>query len=862
MGARASAKGMNFRFTVVETSLNRAEFRWKWLQFVLRTAILGIVLSLLALAFGGAILAGWITRKDFAMACAILMGVVGLVAWAVISISILAGAPDPLWLAAAVEKSDRRLLDRLNTLLTLNKRRGELRAESFAVRIARQAQAIINQRVPPKPFSARRSFAHLAAFLALFGATIALYQVYSPWNRLVAVGRPTVASQVATEKPLDLAPPATNNLEQNRSWGEVRITEPGADLKVTKVDVVPLQIEAAANQPLKSVGWYSTVNGASEQSHELAAPAEPRYAAYQPTLYLDELNLTDWDVVTYHARAETEAKDSFASEVYFLEVRPFREDILKLPGGEGGKCYQILSELTSLINRQQHIIRQTHQHLQKALDEERLQAQDRKKLVEAEEDLRDSARHLYAKLAASMENKPIGEALDNLAKAEKSLDHAGGLLSNSKMPEAQGQERTALSELVAARKTFQKAITDNPKSFEDPAPEEPVNPQSEASGQLRQMTEFRSESKAVQDFVTKLLEEQKQVEQQARTGSARAYPDLARREGQLDKSLGEFADQHPRMFRDQKSQAQLARRSLDQAREAFQNSQGKAPGLAGQATRDLDALNQALQEQSDEKQLAYAYQLRQLLREQAQALDQRSKPDSKMEGAVVSNVVGQAQETLNQLKRVAEEEPTRNAFRQPLRDALSGQNKVDLDARLLRLQQGQGEAETQQRAGEARDGLAKVEQAFDASLPGSLQAARQADSLKPGRDASFAEGMAELDSLVRQLERGHQMSPSDQAKQGRQALVNLRNGLREQFGDNEQADKVLVQLERLLADQRATDAANLKNLLEALQHFSVETAEQLARTQDRPEVSNVDPARLPAAYRGRIQKYFQKLSEK
>jgi len=46
-------------------------------------------------------------------------------------------------------------------------------------------------------------------------------------------------------------------------WGEVRITEPGADLKVTKLDVVPLQIEAAANQSLKK--WpASAINGADE----------------------------------------------------------------------------------------------------------------------------------------------------------------------------------------------------------------------------------------------------------------------------------------------------------------------------------------------------------------------------------------------------------------------------------------------------------------------------------------------------------------------------------------------------------------------------------------------------------------------
>ncbi len=160
---------------------------------------------------------------------------------------------------------------------------------------------------------------------------------------------------------------------------------------------------------------------------------------YQPTLYLDELRLSDWDVMTYYAKANTEKENSFASDVYFLEVRPFREDILKMPGGENGEAYQCLSELSTLISRQQHVIRQTHQHLQKPQEQENLQAQDRKKLSDAEADLGDSAQHLYAKMAGRMENKPIGDALDNLAKAEKSLDRASKLLGDNVMNEAQNR---------------------------------------------------------------------------------------------------------------------------------------------------------------------------------------------------------------------------------------------------------------------------------------------------------------------------------------------------------------------------------------------------------------------------------------
>ena len=35
---------MNFRFTIVETTLNRAEFRWKCLKFLRYSMILGTAL--------------------------------------------------------------------------------------------------------------------------------------------------------------------------------------------------------------------------------------------------------------------------------------------------------------------------------------------------------------------------------------------------------------------------------------------------------------------------------------------------------------------------------------------------------------------------------------------------------------------------------------------------------------------------------------------------------------------------------------------------------------------------------------------------------------------------------------------------
>ena len=80
------------------------------------------------LLFGGAIIFGWVTSKALATTFFALLAMVGFIAWAVIIISVLAGAPDRSWLAAALERVNPRLLDRLNTLLFLERRPRDARA--------------------------------------------------------------------------------------------------------------------------------------------------------------------------------------------------------------------------------------------------------------------------------------------------------------------------------------------------------------------------------------------------------------------------------------------------------------------------------------------------------------------------------------------------------------------------------------------------------------------------------------------------------------------------------------------------------------------------------------------------------------
>jgi hypothetical protein len=412
---------------------------------------------------------------------------------------------------------------------------------------------------------------------------------------------------------------------------------------------------------------------------------------------------------------------------------------------------------------------------------------------------------------------------------------------------------------------FQKAVTDNPKAFEKPNDEDESAPP--PSQQLTQMAEFRDEAKAAQDFVRKSLEQQRDIERRQRTSPNR-QADLAGKEQRLGDSLSAFEAQHPKVFKGLEEQSTNAQQSLARAADSLRNQDNDARAATRDASLQVEKLNDAMSSQSAQQQLSDAYRLKQMLDKEIRTLGRGADASNQVPASELEQTASAARETINQLKSAAEQEPTRDAFAQPLRDSLSGQNKVDLDARLMRLERPRRlsdvpeQASEEQRAADAREALAKVSKAFEASQPGPLQYAQHTDSIKPGEKDSFAQGMAELGSLLKQLENERRLSSQNQSGQGREALYNLQTGMRNQYGDNERGNQLLLHLEQMLKAEKPLEVGDLKKLMDELEHFSAETSERISDKDKKTELTNIDPARLPPAYRGRIQKYFQKLSER
>ncbi len=860
---------MNTGNAVVDRNLARAASKWRGLLFLRRASLIGAAMCFGFMLLALAMVEGWVLEPSTAGGWVGALIFFGLLFVCGAAIGALGRQADAGRIAAALERGQPALQDRVNALVSLQPQLRRRRLSAFYKRIAAQAQRMLAGPPAPISFPSLKAGRHLAALALAVAATVAVYLHLSPWQRMMAARQARLAAARAAapapaEPALELAAPAEVAPEK-KAWGEVRITDPARDLQATKVDVVPLQIEAVASDALQRVAWLSAINAQQEQSHDLPPPPEPRYAAYRPTLYLDELKLSDWDVLSYYASASARPSNSFASEVYFIEVRPFREDILKMPGGEDGQAMQCLNELSALIGQQQHVIRQTHQHAQSPPEFDNVREQDRRKLTEAEADLARASGHLYARMAAEMENKPIGEALDHLARAEKDLDKAAGALRDNALPEAQKQERGGLANLVAARKAFQKAVSDNPGQFKD-EPEEGSTAPDAGRDALKEIAEYRDASRAAQDLLQKLLAEQRQLAERTRlTNNAgrNNYPTYGAQQRQARERLEEFRGQHPQVFKPVAPQADAAQHSMESAAKSLEKRELSASRQVQDAASKLEQLAESMKEKSAEKSLADTYKLKEKLDQQIRKMGQCQNPGESgaPSGAEVKSTVAETRQTLKALKQAAEEPPTSEEFGPELRQSLDQGSMMSLNWSLGELEQAGSPEDRKRPAGEAKSGLEKVSSAFERSEPRAMQAARKA--AREGWQGDFERGMDQIESLIQQMQKSRPLSGKDQAKLAREALQNLQGAQARKGGWNEAGNQALERLrQQLERGEEPVDVELLKSVRDALLAYSIELRSRQESQSETQQMSGLDPSRLPSAYRGRIQKYFEKLSEK
>ncbi|MCU0771129.1 MAG: hypothetical protein MUE94_05060 [Verrucomicrobia bacterium] len=125
---------------------------------------------------------------------------------------------------------------------------------------------------------------------------------------------------------------------------------PECETTATAIEEVPLEAEARSTTGLRGVVLEVEVNGEHRLSQPLANPSiPPGRQTLQASIYLDQLRVNAYDVVSYHLRAQRTWSPPLpptVSPVQFVQVKPMRQDTLVCAGGDRpSQCFNYVSAL-------------------------------------------------------------------------------------------------------------------------------------------------------------------------------------------------------------------------------------------------------------------------------------------------------------------------------------------------------------------------------------------------------------------------------------------------------------------------------------------------------------------------------------
>jgi len=296
------------------------------------------------------------------------------------------------------------------------------------------------------------------------------------YHHFTAINAITTLAKSATKPAKDAIaknepPPAT-----------LRWISPNPETTGTPIEEIPLTAEAESTTGLKDVSLIVTVNG--EERPAVPVPATVA-AGRQPlalSIYLDELNVQPFDMVSYYLRANRVEPAGAApatpwpavtSPLQFLQVRPLRDDtrLAKDPPGppKPGSPNQMLNVVKNLKLVQIELMR----------DAFSLANDNPPHTDPGWPGLNQTAGFAQSSLAMKT-NEAIdlatqggapAEVVNDLTQAKTQMTIAANRLMITKPSEAAPNQGHALAELTAIEKYFVKVLQQNSGQGQSPPPD-------------------------------------------------------------------------------------------------------------------------------------------------------------------------------------------------------------------------------------------------------------------------------------------------------------------------------------------------------------------------------------------------------
>lgn len=645
---------------------------------------------------------------------------------------------------------------------------------------------------------------------------------------------------------------------------EVRITRPGGDQEVTRLQEVTIEARAEDDYGIAQFELVYAVRGGREHAVPLRNGPSGLTATGSYTLYLEDLDVQPGDFVSYYARVRdvgrgkpsTEAR----SDIFFLEVKPYDEEFVAAQSqASSGQSQPSLEELAEA---QKNIIVATWKLDRRALDgTSGKSAQDVLQVGRAQGELQTRVRAAAAEQMragagrgrgrAGAAPQPPNPAADALTRAFEAMGRARVELEALKTGAAMPHEMEALNQLLRAnaenRRRQINTSSQQARSGAGGGNRSERDLSSLFDRELRRQEETNYETPAATA---------QRKEEQSPSDALERVRDLARRQAALGQQQEDLANQQNRMNSDEvkrqiqrltreqselREQAEMLARDL--ARSSEQGQAGSARGLrdASEQMRNAAAelrrndprqasqnSNQALDKLNDLEK-----QLRSLLPDERRralgelALEGRQLADAQRDIANEVRRLGNSKAAADGLRRLAGDEdrladrlqqmeraarqlasgePGGSEDRQALRDAASEIARQQLERRMRASASKMRKASDGQGRPSQEDGKSAQNQ----PKPGGQSAdekliADALDAVAKRLGSASARGGTDSKALSDQLAEAQrteqQMKDIEQrVEQLREQIQQLQNGQGGQQGESDQPAKLQDDLQKALKE--------------------------------------------------------------
>jgi len=296
---------------------------------------------------------------------------------------------------------------------------------------------------------------------------------------------------------------------------KLKLVSPDGDYLATNVASVPVTFEVTDDFGLESVKMCLEIPG--RQPKEIVALLEEgtKSTEFTHTIELEEYDLTVGDSVLFYAEAtdidtgSEPANRTLSSDVYFVEIRPYRQNWVPMPGGkpsQAGGAPPV--ELLNILEYTRAIIKKTWAIASKS----ELTEQDRSRLGFINQDVQYCAEQVALIRDDSQYGfqEPHKAVLNEVIRYFK---QAGGYLAAHDAAAAMGPEKNAY-------RILRKFILELELSWSPPSSGQGQQPQKPDSVKLQENPEFEgyekerieAQLKKMQQKLDKLTREQGQLQ--------------------------------------------------------------------------------------------------------------------------------------------------------------------------------------------------------------------------------------------------------------------------------------------------------------------------------------------------------------